>query len=115
MDTKTDQNDPKAQDAALLLAVRDFMRLESAGGILLLGAAILSILMANSPLASIYGGLLDTTVAIQVGTLAINKPLLLWINDGLMAIFFFTGRTTGSGCIRRHGGTRSNLRVVQLG
>ena len=38
---------------------------------------------------SIYGGLLDTTVAIQVGTLAINKPLVLWINDGLMAIFFF--------------------------
>lgn len=115
MDTKTDQNDPEAQDAALLLAVRDFMRLESAGGILLLGAAILAILMAKSPLTSIYGGLLDTTVAIQVGTLAINKPLLLWINDGLMAIFFFTGRTTGSGCIRRHGGTRSNLRVVQLG
>ena len=89
MDTKTDQNDPEAQEAALLLAVRDFMRLESAGGILLLGAAILAILMANSPLASIYGGLLDTTVAIQVGTLAINKPLVLWINDGLMAIFFF--------------------------
>ena len=89
MDTKTDQNDSEAQDAALLLAVRDFMRLESAGGILLLGAAILAILMANSPLASIYGGLLDTTVAIQVGTLAINKPLVLWINDGLMAIFFF--------------------------
>ena len=89
MDTKTDQNDPEAQEAALLLAVRDFMRLESAGGILLLGAAILAILMANSPLASIYAGLLDTTVAIQVGTLAINKPLVLWINDGLMAIFFF--------------------------
>ncbi len=65
------------------------MRLESAGGILLLGAAILAILMANSPFASVYGGLLDTTVAIQIGTLAINKPLMLWINDGLMAIFFF--------------------------
>jgi NhaA family Na+:H+ antiporter len=89
MNTKTNQNDQEAQEAALLLAVRDFMRLESAGGILLLGAAILAILMANSPLASIYGGLLDTTVAIQVGTLAINKPLVLWINDGLMAIFFF--------------------------
>ena len=50
MDTKTDQNDPEAQEAALLLAVRDFMRLESAGGILLLGAALLAILMANSPL-----------------------------------------------------------------
>ena len=89
MNTKTDENDREVQDAALLIAVRDFMRLESAGGVLLLGAAILAILMANSPLASIYGGLLDTTVAIQVGTLAINKPLVLWINDGLMAIFFF--------------------------
>ena len=89
MNTKTDENDREVQDAALLIAVRDFMRLESAGEVLLLGAAILAILMANSPLASIYGGLLDTTVAIQVGTLAINKPLVLWINDGLMAIFFF--------------------------
>lgn len=89
MNTNTHQNNPDTEETALLQAVRDFMRLESAGGILLLGAAILAILMANSPFASVYGGLLDTTVAIQIGTLAINKPLMLWINDGLMAIFFF--------------------------
>jgi NhaA family Na+:H+ antiporter len=46
-------------------------------------------LVANSPLSSLYGALLDTTVAVQVGALAINKPLLLWVNDGLMAVFFF--------------------------
>ncbi|MDH3387665.1 MAG: Na+/H+ antiporter NhaA [Gammaproteobacteria bacterium] len=70
-------------------AARDFMKLESAGGILLLIATIIAMLAANSPLAGLYAGLLDTTVAVQVGALAINKPLLLWINDGLMAVFFF--------------------------
>jgi len=70
-------------------AVRDFMKLESASGILLLMAAIVAMLVANSPLAYLYDALLDTTVAIQVGTLSIDKPLLLWVNDGLMAVFFF--------------------------
>jgi NhaA family Na+:H+ antiporter len=70
-------------------AVRDFMRLESAGGILLLAAAIIAMLVANSPLAGLYSALLDTTVAVQVGALSIDKPLLLWVNDGLMAVFFF--------------------------
>lgn len=65
------------------------MAMEASGGILLLIAAILAMIMANSPLADWYGTFLDTTVAIQVGNLEINKPLLLWINDGLMAIFFF--------------------------
>jgi len=70
-------------------AVRDFMKLESASGILLLAAVIIAMLAANSPLAGLYSELLDTTVAVQVGALSINKPLLLWVNDGLMAIFFF--------------------------
>jgi len=70
-------------------AIRDFMRLESAGGILLLISAMLAMLVANSPLSQLYEALLGTTVAVQVGALAINKPLLLWVNDGLMAIFFF--------------------------
>ena len=65
------------------------MRLESAGGILLLAAAVLAMLVANSPLANIYDALLETTVAVQVGALSIDKPLLLWVNDGLMAVFFF--------------------------
>lgn len=65
------------------------MRLESAGGILLLLSAMLAMLIANSPLSNLYEGFLDTTVAVQVGALAISKPLLLWVNDGLMAVFFF--------------------------
>lgn len=73
----------------MLNAVREFMRLESASGLLLLAAAVIAMAVANSPLATLYDALLDTTVAIQVGALSIDKPLLLWINDGLMAVFFF--------------------------
>jgi len=46
--------------------------------------------MANSPLASTYTSLIDTPVVVQFGALKIAKPLLLWVNDGLMAVFFFT-------------------------
>jgi NhaA family Na+:H+ antiporter len=67
----------------------DFLKLESAGGIILMVAAALALLLANSPLQSYYNLFLDTPVKIQVGSLIIAKPLLLWINDGLMAVFFF--------------------------
>jgi len=67
----------------------DFMRLESASGILLMIAAALAIVFANSPLAPVYFSFLETPVVFQVGALKIAKPLLLWINDGLMAVFFF--------------------------
>jgi len=77
------------KQATLASAVRDFMRLESAGGILLLLSTLFAMLIANSPLSQFYQGFLDTTVAVQVGNLEINKPLVLWVNDGLMAIFFF--------------------------
>jgi NhaA family Na+:H+ antiporter len=70
-------------------AVRDFVKLESAGGILLLIAAVVALLVANSPLAGLYSTLLETTVAIQVGALIVSKPFFLWVNDGLMAVFFF--------------------------
>ena len=69
--------------------LRDFMKLESAGGILLLIAAVIAMLIANSPLIDLYDDLLEITVALEVGALEIRKPLLLWINDGLMAVFFF--------------------------
>ena len=73
----------------ILAAVREFMRMESAGGVLLLAAAVVARVVANSPLSSLYDSLLDVPMAVQVGTLSIDKPLLLWINDGLMAVFFF--------------------------
>lgn len=77
------------QKSNLANAIRDFMRLESAAGILLLASAVLAMVIANSPLSHWYDALLEITVAVQVGDLEISKPLLLWVNDGLMAVFFF--------------------------
>ena len=69
--------------------IRDFLKLEASGGILLILASVLALLFANSPAGGFYVSFLDTPVAIKVGALEIAKPLLLWINDGLMAVFFF--------------------------
>lgn len=73
----------------VLSRIQNFLRLESASGILLMGAAVLALIAANSALASYYESLLDTPFAIQIGEYVLKKPLLLWINDGLMAVFFF--------------------------
>ena len=62
--------------------------MESAGGILLILAAALAMLLANSPFSHLYHQFLDTDVQIRIDALDLHKPLLLWINDGLMAIFF---------------------------
>jgi len=70
-------------------SIIDFFKLESAGGILLMFAALLAMICANTFVAEYYELLLSTPVEIRVGALNIAKPLLLWINDGLMAIFFF--------------------------
>jgi NhaA family Na+:H+ antiporter len=69
--------------------IREFLRLESAGGILLVIATVFALILANSAFGGVYEGFLRTPVVIQIGALEIAKPLLLWINDGLMAIFFF--------------------------
>jgi len=68
--------------------LQQFMALESAGGIVLGGAALLAMILANSPLGPFYTRFLDIPLGIQIGSLLIKKPLLLWVNDGLMAVFF---------------------------
>lgn len=65
-----------------------FFKHESAGGVLLIVAASLAILLANSPLDRYYDLLLGTIITVAIGTFEIAKPLLLWVNDGLMAMFF---------------------------
>jgi NhaA family Na+:H+ antiporter len=70
-------------------ALSDFLKLEAAGGIMLGLAAILAMALVNSPAAGLYGAFLDTPVEVRAGAFRIAKPLLLWINDGLMAVFFF--------------------------
>ncbi|HWS76924.1 MAG TPA: Na+/H+ antiporter NhaA [Thermomonas sp.] len=69
-------------------ALASFFRLEAAGGILLIIAAALALLLANSPLDEAYEWFRQMPVAVVFGSLEIAKPLLLWINDGLMAVFF---------------------------
>ncbi|MGL5047321.1 MAG: Na+/H+ antiporter NhaA [Shewanella sp.] len=69
-------------------AIKNFLSQESTGGILLLISVALAMLLANSPLSGFYQGFLDTDVQVKIGELDIHKPLILWINDGLMAIFF---------------------------
>ena len=69
--------------------ILNFFKLESAGGIVLMAAAVLAFIFANTPLQPYYALLLATPLEIHVGVFEISKPILLWINDGLMAIFFF--------------------------
>jgi NhaA family Na+:H+ antiporter len=72
-----------------LNAIREFLQKESASGLLIISAAVLAMIAENTPLKTLYDALLGTPVGIRFGVLAIDKPLLLWINDGLMAVFFF--------------------------
>lgn len=65
-----------------------FFQLEAASGLLLIAAAALALIINNSPLSHFYTAFLDVPVAVQIGALQIAKPSLLWINDGLMALFF---------------------------
>ena len=69
-------------------SIFDFIKLESAGGILLMAAAACAIILANTPFIYYYNLLIEMPVEIRVGSFEIAKPLLLWINDGLMALFF---------------------------
>ena len=69
--------------------LREFLRLESAGGILLVVAMVIAMIVVNTGLWPLYKGLLAIPLEIRIGEFEIAKPLLLWINDGLMAIFFF--------------------------
>ena len=77
------------RDDMVIDKVKEFLQLESSGGILLLIAAVLAMIAKNSPAQIFYDALLTTPVEIRIGAFEIAKPLLLWINDGLMAIFFF--------------------------
>ena len=69
--------------------VQEFLKLETSAGLVLMGVAIIAMAAANTGLAPLYTGLLETNVRVGAGSFEISKPALLWINDGLMAIFFF--------------------------
>lgn len=68
--------------------LENFIKKESSAGILLIFVTILALLLKNSPLSELYTAFLHTPVEVRFGALEIAKPMLLWINDGLMALFF---------------------------
>ena len=68
--------------------LQEFIKKESSAGITLIFVTILALLLKNSPFSELYEAFLHTPVEIRFGALHIDKPLLLWINDGLMAVFF---------------------------
>ncbi|NOZ34369.1 MAG: Na+/H+ antiporter NhaA [Chlorobi bacterium] len=76
-------------DKIFLSPVQKFVKLESFAGILLFGATIIALVMVNSGFAANYQSLLNYKIGISLKDFELKKPLILWINDGLMAIFFF--------------------------
>lgn len=70
-------------------ALQEFIAQETSAGIILFFAAMAAMVAINSALNPYYLAFLNIPVAVQFGALEIAKPLSLWINDGLMAIFFF--------------------------
>jgi Na+:H+ antiporter, NhaA family len=62
---------------------------EAAGGVILVAAALLALIVANTPAYGVYEWVFGLPVSVSIGGFSIDKPMLLWINDGLMAIFFF--------------------------
>jgi Na+:H+ antiporter, NhaA family len=73
----------------LLSPLEKFLHAETTAGMLLFGSAIAALIWANSPWAEVYHHLWENHLAISLGNLAIDKDLHHWINDGMMAMFFF--------------------------
>lgn len=73
----------------LMNRLRNFFALEAAGGIVLAISAVLAMIVANSPLHDLYHAFIHAPVVVQIGSFSIDKDAHHWINDGLMAIFFF--------------------------
>lgn len=89
-----------------------FIRQEAASGIVLIVATLCALIATNSPFASLYSSFLQVPIHISIGDLVIHKPALLWINDGLMALFFLLAGME----IKREmqDGALSNFRAASL-
>ena len=76
-------------DKILNTPFQKYVKIESFSGILLFGATIIAIIWANSPYSHIYESLWQYKIGINTQDFDLTKPLIFWVNDGLMAIFFF--------------------------
>ena len=120
---------PAIDSAAVPVALfRDFLRYEAAGGLVLMASAALAIVLASTPLEPFYEELKALPIVVTVGNFGVAKPFLHWVNDGLMALFFFMvgleikrevlrgrafqpaqGAAARSGCAGRNGGAGADL------
>ena len=82
--------EPVAKAAeAVKHAGQRFAEMQASSGLLLIGAGALALLVNNSPLSNYYEAILSAHITIQVADMGIDKSILHWVNDGLMAVFFF--------------------------
>ncbi|GAB6186464.1 Na+/H+ antiporter NhaA [Thermopirellula anaerolimosa] len=83
--------EPKLQNPFNRLSIlfQEFLRQEAAGGVILVACAVIAMAWANSAWSSSYHELLASVITVKWSGVGVEKPLLLWINDGLMAVFFF--------------------------
>lgn len=79
----------KTRIEQIALPFQEYFKAESFSGILLIVFMVIALVWANSPWSASYESLWQTHISVGVGSFELDKPLLLWINDGLMAIFFF--------------------------
>ncbi len=73
----------------ILSPLQKFIHSETASGIVLITVTVLALIIANSPLANVYDDVLHSYISVSVGPFTLKETVLHWINDGLMAVFFF--------------------------
>jgi NhaA family Na+:H+ antiporter len=79
---------PDRQPLRLPVALREYLREEAAGGIVLMAAAAVALAWANSPWRAAYDALWATPLGFQLGRFALHTDLRHWVNEGLMTLFF---------------------------
>ncbi|MBM3351583.1 MAG: Na+/H+ antiporter NhaA [Betaproteobacteria bacterium] len=73
----------------VLTPFEEFIHRQTTSGLLLMGSAIIALFLANGALAEVYQHLIHTPISLNIGSWAINMSMHHWVNDGLMALFFF--------------------------
>ena len=87
--TRSWMTSDRAVPRLIVRPVREFLDTEVAGGLVLLAAALIALVWANSPFGDVYESFWDTELAVRVGEWSLVESLREWVNDGLMALFFF--------------------------
>jgi NhaA family Na+:H+ antiporter len=80
---------PMILERRFITPFQRFVKIEGLGGYLLFGATIIAILWANSPWGDVYQNIWQYKIGLNADSFSLQKPLMLWINDALMAVFFF--------------------------